>query len=142
VIAFDIVFSEPDRLNPDVAADTFRDLDEETEQAAGAAGQRLVESHWTWKSGFASTTRERPHGVARSDRCSQRPQPASGFLVEVAKRVSRDVRIEPVGLGEYDVERDHDGTELGQSSDQISDPGPRPGKLPKFRQARFVNRQW
>ena len=30
VIAFDIVFPEPDRLNPDVAADTFRDLDEET----------------------------------------------------------------------------------------------------------------
>jgi adenylate cyclase len=30
VIAFDVVFSEPDRLNPNVAADTFRDLDEET----------------------------------------------------------------------------------------------------------------
>jgi adenylate cyclase len=30
VIAFDIVFSEPDRLNPDAAADTFRNLDEET----------------------------------------------------------------------------------------------------------------
>ena len=30
VIAFDIVFSEPDRLNPDVAAETFRNLDEET----------------------------------------------------------------------------------------------------------------
>jgi adenylate cyclase len=30
VIAFDIVFSEPDRLNPDVAADTFRNLDEAT----------------------------------------------------------------------------------------------------------------
>src|ERR1700704_5921524 len=30
VIAFDIVFAEPDRLNPDVAADTFRDLAEET----------------------------------------------------------------------------------------------------------------
>jgi adenylate cyclase len=30
VIAFDAVFSEPDRLNPDVAADTFRNLDEET----------------------------------------------------------------------------------------------------------------
>ncbi len=29
VIAFDVIFSEPDRLNPDVAADTFRDLDEE-----------------------------------------------------------------------------------------------------------------
>src|SRR5271170_597767 len=28
-IGFDIIFSEPDRLNPDVAADTFRDLDEE-----------------------------------------------------------------------------------------------------------------
>ena len=30
VIAFDVVFSEPDRLNPDIAADTFRNLDEET----------------------------------------------------------------------------------------------------------------
>src|ERR1700682_2855326 len=30
VIAFDIVFAEPDRLNPAVAADTIRDLDEET----------------------------------------------------------------------------------------------------------------
>src|SRR4029077_3575409 len=30
VIAFDVVFSEPDRLNPDVAADPFRNLDEET----------------------------------------------------------------------------------------------------------------
>jgi len=30
VIAFDAVFSESDRLNPDVAADTFRDLDKAT----------------------------------------------------------------------------------------------------------------
>jgi len=30
VIAFDIIFAEPDRLNPDVAADTIRNLDEET----------------------------------------------------------------------------------------------------------------
>ncbi len=30
VIAFDAIFSEPDRLNPDVAADTIRTLDEET----------------------------------------------------------------------------------------------------------------
>src|SRR3979411_3152455 len=29
-IAFDIVFAEPDRLNPEVAADTMRDLDEAT----------------------------------------------------------------------------------------------------------------
>src|ERR1700693_4698593 len=32
VIAFDIVFSEPDRLNPDVAAETFRNLDEATRE--------------------------------------------------------------------------------------------------------------
>src|ERR1700761_5156058 len=32
VIAFDIVFSEPDRLNPDAAADTFRNLDEQTRE--------------------------------------------------------------------------------------------------------------
>jgi adenylate cyclase len=30
VIAFDIIFAEPDRLNPDSAADTFHNLDEET----------------------------------------------------------------------------------------------------------------
>jgi adenylate cyclase len=29
VIAFDVIFSEPDRLNPDAAAETFRDLDED-----------------------------------------------------------------------------------------------------------------
>jgi adenylate cyclase len=29
-VAFDVIFAEPDRLNPAVAADTFRDLDEET----------------------------------------------------------------------------------------------------------------
>jgi adenylate cyclase len=32
VIAFDAVFSEADRLNPDIAADTFRDLDEATRE--------------------------------------------------------------------------------------------------------------
>src|SRR5580704_16511500 len=30
VIAFDAIFAEPDRLNPGVAADTFRNLDDET----------------------------------------------------------------------------------------------------------------
>jgi adenylate cyclase len=30
VIGFDVIFSEPDRLNPDAAADTFRNLDEAT----------------------------------------------------------------------------------------------------------------
>src|SRR5205085_8604164 len=32
VIAFDSVFPEPDRLNPDIAADTFRNLDEATRE--------------------------------------------------------------------------------------------------------------
>src|SRR6266567_3351144 len=32
VIAFDAVFSEPDRLNPDIAADTFANLDEATRE--------------------------------------------------------------------------------------------------------------
>jgi adenylate cyclase len=32
VIAFDVIFSEPDRLNPEVAADTFRNLDEATRE--------------------------------------------------------------------------------------------------------------
>lgn len=32
VIAFDAVFSEPDRLNPNIAADTFRNIDEATRE--------------------------------------------------------------------------------------------------------------
>src|SRR5271168_3936382 len=32
VIGFDAVFSEADRLNPDIAADTFRNLDEATRE--------------------------------------------------------------------------------------------------------------
>jgi len=32
VIAFDVVFSEPDRLNPDLAVETFRNLDEATRE--------------------------------------------------------------------------------------------------------------
>lgn len=32
VVAFDVVFAEPDRLNPDIAADNFRDLDEATRE--------------------------------------------------------------------------------------------------------------
>jgi adenylate cyclase len=32
VIGFDVIFSEPDRLNPDIAADNFRNLDEATRE--------------------------------------------------------------------------------------------------------------
>ena len=32
VVGFDVIFAEPDRLNPDVAADTFRNLDEATRE--------------------------------------------------------------------------------------------------------------
>jgi adenylate cyclase len=32
VIAFDVIFSEPDRLNPDIAVETFRNLDEATRE--------------------------------------------------------------------------------------------------------------
>jgi adenylate cyclase len=37
VIAFDVVFPEPDRLSPDVVADVFRDLDEETRKKIRAS---------------------------------------------------------------------------------------------------------
>jgi adenylate cyclase len=36
VIGFDAVFAEPDRLNPDIAADTFRNLDEATRETLRA----------------------------------------------------------------------------------------------------------
>ena len=37
VIAFDVIFPEPDRLSPDVVADVFRDLDEETRKKIRAS---------------------------------------------------------------------------------------------------------
>lgn len=37
VIAFDVIFAEPDRLSPDVVADVFRNLDEETRQKIRAS---------------------------------------------------------------------------------------------------------
>ena len=37
VIAFDVIFPEPDRLSPDVVADVFRDLDAETRQKIRAS---------------------------------------------------------------------------------------------------------
>jgi adenylate cyclase len=37
VIAFDVIFPEPDRLSPDVVAEIFRDLDEETRQKIRAS---------------------------------------------------------------------------------------------------------
>ncbi len=37
VIAFDVIFPEPDRLSPDVVAEVFRDLDEETRQKIRAS---------------------------------------------------------------------------------------------------------
>ena len=37
VIGFDVVFAEPDRLSPDVVADVFRNLDEETRQKIRAS---------------------------------------------------------------------------------------------------------
>jgi hypothetical protein len=69
----------------------------------------------------------------------QRAQLGPGFLVEVGYGVSRDAGIEPVGLGEHDIEGDYDGAERGELVDQIGDPGPGPGPLAKFRQALFVD---
>ena len=69
----------------------------------------------------------------------QRPQLVSGCLIEIAESVGRDVGIEPVGLGEHDVERDRDGAQPGQVGDEIRDPRPRPGPLAEFGQAFFVD---
>jgi len=47
VIAFDVIFSEPDRLNPETAADTFRNLDENAKaklRALPSNDQRLADA--------------------------------------------------------------------------------------------------
>ena len=63
----------------------------------------------------------------------QRSQFGPGLLIEIANGVGRDVGIEPVGLGEHDIEGDHDGAEPGQVGDEIRDPRPRPRPLAEFR---------
>ncbi len=49
----------------------------------------------------------------------QRPQLLPRRLVETAEIVGDDVGIEPVGLGENDVERDDHGAHPGQSVDDV-----------------------
>ena len=61
----------------------------------------------------------------------QRPQSGAGLLVEIAKGVGGNVRIEPVGLGEHHVERDHERAELGQIGDDVGDARARPRPLPE-----------
>jgi adenylate cyclase len=50
VVAFDVVFAEPDRLSPDVVADVFRDLDEET--------RKKIRASQSTDSAFASAVRQ------------------------------------------------------------------------------------
>ena len=102
---------------------------------------RLVEfGEHLGKSGFAQHHARMPHRIGKELIVArQRPQLGPGVLVEIAERVGRDIRIEPVGLREDDVEGDHDGAELREIGDEIRDPRPRPGPLAEFRQALFVD---
>ena len=97
--------------------------------------QRLVEFRLDFrKPGFAEHHARVPHDIGEELIVArQRAQFFAGHLVEIAKRVGRHVRIEPVGLGEYDVEGDHDRAKLGQRSDHIRDPRPRPRPLAELR---------
>ena len=63
------------------------------------------------------------------------------LLIEIAEGVGGEIGIEPVGLGEHGVERDHHGAEPGQVGDDVGDPRPRPRPLTELRigQAPFVD---
>lgn len=118
VIAFDIVFAEPDRLNPAVAADTIRNLDEETraklralpsnDQALGDAirRSRVV----LGQSGF-------PYVLAEFDKSlpvtglamrGEEPQP---FLIDFAGLL-RNVQVleeAAAGRGLFTIKNERDG---------------------------------
>jgi len=71
-IGFDVIFSEPDRLNPDVAAETFRNLDEDTRaklRALPSNDQLLADamrrSRWTGRVGPRSWCGARGEASAR-----------------------------------------------------------------------------
>ncbi len=71
----------------------------------------------------------------------QRPQSRAHLLVEIAEGVCDELGIEPVGLGEHGVERDHHGAEPGQVGNDVGDARPRPRPLTESRigQAPFVD---
>ena len=71
----------------------------------------------------------------------QRPQSRAHLLIEIAEGVGEELGIEPVGLGEHGVERDHHGAEPGQVGNDVGDARPRPRPLTEFRigQAPFVD---
>ena len=96
--------------------------------------QRLVEGgDLVRQAGFAEHHARRRDGVGEDLIVArQRAQLGAGLLVEVAEGIGRKVGIEPVGLGEHRVERDHDRAEPGQFGDEIGDPRPRPRPLPEL----------
>ena len=88
------------------------------------------------KSGFAEHHARMPHRIGENLIVArQRPQLGAGFLIEIAEGIGRDVGIEPVGLGEHDVEGDHDGAEFGQVGDHVRDPRSRPRPLAELGQS-------
>ena len=99
VIAFDVVFAEPDRLNPDIAAETFRNLDEETRdklRALPSNDQILADAMQQSRvvlgeSGLAATSRRTRQDAAGDGTCDA-GRGASAFHVRVPRAVAQRPR--------------------------------------------------
>jgi adenylate cyclase len=76
VIAFDVVFPEPDRLSPDVVADVFRDLDEET--------RKKIRASSSTDSMFADAVRQSRVVLGETGLPSAAPRPERSPAVAIA----------------------------------------------------------
>ena len=103
--------------------------------------KRLVEfADDLGKPGFAQHHARAPHRIGENLIVArQLAQLAPGRLIEIAEGVGGGIGIEPVGLGEDDVEGDHHGAEPGQIGDHVRDARARPRPLAELGQAGFVD---
>ena len=69
----------------------------------------------------------------------QRPELASGRLVEVAEGVRRELRRQPVGFGKNHVEGDDQSAHIGEARDHFGDARSRPRPLAQRPQAFLVD---
>lgn len=106
VIAFDVMFPEPDRLNPEIAADSFRNLDEETRarlRALPSNDQLLAEAIGRGRivlgqSGLPSPVRQSEQALPTTGvaMLGEEPQP---FLFQFAGLLRNIGTLEEVAAG-------------------------------------------
>ena len=113
--------------------------------AHGRNPHRTALAHRSARPRKAARTRQAPRANCRSASAKTASLLGSArsfssrSIVEIAESIGGDAGRHPVGLGEYDVERDDERAHLRQAGDQIGNARARPWPLADRLQALFID---